>query len=169
MEIKAEAKWEGKACTKLTGARADEVWPLLQDFFNLDKWFPNLTTCRGIEGVNGQPGCVRYCAGFSIPNKGSDEETVSWSTERLVSMDEMERSFSYEIVDSNIGFKSYVSTMKVLPWNSNHQNGCVIEWSFLVDPVQGWNLKDLVSKFDSGLQRMANTIVEALRCPSQEI
>ncbi|KAI3945270.1 hypothetical protein MKX01_035031 [Papaver californicum] len=167
MEI-SESKWEGKLQAKLEGPKADQVWIILQDFFNLHKWFPSLTTCYGIEGISGQPGCIRYCAGSSIPSSSSnngrhDDDVIgtNWSTERLVDIDSVQRSITYEIVDCNIGFKSYVSTMEVVPCNGD-KKGCLIEWSFVVDPIQGWKLETLISKFDSGLKRMASQIEAAL-------
>ncbi|KAI3845154.1 hypothetical protein MKX03_019821 [Papaver bracteatum] len=169
MEI-SESKWEGKVHAKVEGPKADQVWTILQDFFNLHKWFPTLSICYGIDGISGQPGCIRYCAGSSIPaassNNGRDGDVTitNWSTEKLVDIDSVQRSITYEIVDCNIGFKSYVSTMKVVPCNgeNDEDKGCLIEWSFVVDPIQGWELETLISKFDSGLQRMASKIEETL-------
>ncbi|XP_031277818.1 lachrymatory-factor synthase [Pistacia vera] len=160
-----EPKWEGKVSTKLTKARADQIWPLFLDFFNLHKWFPSLATCYGVHGINGQTGCIRYCSGCSISPSASNENNpqASWSTERLISVDHVQRSLSYEIVDNNIGFKSYVSTVKIVPEDNEgeNQSGCVIEWGFTVDPVEGWVLDDLVKKYDMGLQRMAKRMEDA--------
>ncbi|KAJ0091489.1 hypothetical protein Patl1_14265 [Pistacia atlantica] len=87
----------------------------------------------------------------------------SWSTERLISVDHVQCSLSYEIVDNDIGFKSYVSTVKIVPEDNEgeNQSGCVIEWGFTVDPVEGWLLDDLVKKYDMGLQRMAKRMKDA--------
>ncbi|KAJ6354486.1 hypothetical protein OIU77_005153 [Salix suchowensis] len=156
---------KGKVSTVLAKATADQIWPLLNDFFNLHKWFPGLATCYGIHGTNGEPGCVRYCGGSSIPSTdsgtGGDNRPVSWSTERLTAVDHVERSLSYEIVDSNIGFRSYVSTVKVVPQGDDGQDGCVIEWSFNVDPVAGMVLTELVRKYEVGLQQMAKRMEES--------
>jgi hypothetical protein len=70
---------------------------------------------------------------------------------------------SYEIVDSNIGFKSYVSTVKVVPQGDDGQDGCVIEWSFNVDPVAGLVLDELVRKYKVGLQQMAERLEDAVK------
>ncbi|XP_062165349.1 lachrymatory-factor synthase [Alnus glutinosa] len=159
----SQPKWEGKVCTRLTNATADQIWPLYRDFVNFHKWFPCLATCYAIHGTNGEPGCVRYCAGFSIPSNGAGagaDKPVSWSKERLTTLDNEGRSLSYEIVDCNIGFKSYISTVKILPQG---EDGCVIEWSFTVDPVEGWVLDDLVRKYEVGLQRMAKRMEDALQ------
>ncbi|KAF3446391.1 hypothetical protein FNV43_RR11570 [Rhamnella rubrinervis] len=82
--------------------------------------------------------------------------------ERLISVDEAEHRLCYEIVDSNIGFNSYVSTVQILPGDHDCQHGCVIEWSFTVDPVVGWVLDDLVNKYHVDLQRMAQRMEDAL-------
>ncbi|KAL5072401.1 hypothetical protein RYX36_011385, partial [Vicia faba] len=83
---------------------------------------------------NDEPGCIRYCTRFSLPSYDSQE--VSWSKEILVVVDDVERCLKYEIMDCNIGFRSYESTMRV-------DCGCVIEWLFAVDPVEGLVLEDL--------------------------
>lgn len=157
MEEESKQKWEGRVSRTLTNARADEVWSILKDFFNFHKWFPSLAKCYGIHGSNSEPGCIRFCSGFSIPSDGQDPvKPVSWSRERLIAIDHDDRTLVYEIVDSNIGFNSYKSTFKVSP--NFDDEGCVIHWHFELDPMEGWVLEDLVSKYDLGLQRMAAKI-----------
>jgi hypothetical protein len=112
MEQNMVQRWEGKVSTKLKNITKQQAWSIIKDFFNLHKRFPNLATCYGIHGSNGEPGCIRYCAGFSLPSDGSQE--VSWSKERLVAVDDVDLSLKYEMVDSNIGFKSYESIMRVI-------------------------------------------------------
>ncbi|KAK8535437.1 hypothetical protein V6N13_081566 [Hibiscus sabdariffa] len=153
------AKWEGKAYAKLAGCKAEQVWPLLQDFFGLDKWFPTLTTCLPVEGVSGQPGCVRFCAGFKTPVDGGDKEAMNWTKQKLLSIDPDDMVFSYSIEEGNVGFDSYVSTVKVLP----EEDGCGIEWKYEVKPVEGWRLEDLDFFIGSGLQVMARRMEAALQ------
>lgn len=167
MEQDPQPQWEGKVSARLAKATADQIWPLLNDFFNLHKWFPGLAACYGIHGTNGEPGCIRHCEGSSIPstdtNTDGHSQPVSWSTERLTAVDHGERSLSYEIVDSNIGFKSYVSTVKVVPQGDDGQDGCVIEWSFSVDPVAGLVLDELVRMYKVGLRQMAERLEDGVR------
>ncbi|KAF9617953.1 hypothetical protein IFM89_039246 [Coptis chinensis] len=153
-------KWEGNVHAKLEGPKADQVWPLLEDYFNFHKWFPTLNICYGIEGANGEPGCIRYCAGSSIPSNGSDGSNVNWSTEKLVAIDPVKMVLTYEIIDGNVGFESYVSTIRLLP--RDEDNGCVIECSFAVNPVKGWKLENLIEKHHKGLERMARRIEESI-------
>ncbi|KAL5786272.1 hypothetical protein ACOSQ2_008664 [Xanthoceras sorbifolium] len=163
MEQTLQPKWEGKVSRRLTQATADQIWTLFKDYFNLHKWFPSLDTSYGVHGTNGEPGCIRYCAGFSIRSADDGNRHVSWSKERLTAVDHEQRSLSYEIVDSNIGFESYVSTVKIVPGDHHDgQHGCLIEWSFTVDPVEGMEFDELVKKYDVGLQRMAKQMEESL-------
>lgn len=76
-----------------------------------------------------------------------------------MAVDEEKMSLSYEIVDSNIGFKGYASTVRISP---DHDNGCVIEWVFTVDPIQGLRFEELVKKYEVGLQRMAKKMEDYL-------
>ena len=73
----------------------------------------------------------------------------------------VERVMRYEIVESNTGFESYVSTVKILP---RGEDGCVIEWSFTVDPVRGLSLENLVKKYEKALEIITKNMEEdALR------
>lgn len=176
MEQNLQQKWEGKVSTRVSRATADQIWPLFTDFFDIHKYFHSLATSYGVHGTNGEPDCIRYCAGFSIPSRAAGSSTddnpppaaCSWSKERLVTVDHVQRCLIYEIVDSNIGFKSYVSTIKIITRDANNHDGqnqsagCVIEWSFTVDPVEGLVLADLLQKYDLGLQRMAKTMEDAI-------
>ncbi|OMO96212.1 Polyketide cyclase/dehydrase [Corchorus capsularis] len=167
-------KWEAKVSARLKKSSADQVWPVYTDFFNFDKWFPGLATCYGDHGTNGEPGCIRYVSGFSISSQkgsgGADKGSLRWAKERLIALDHGERRLSYEIVDGNIGFNSYVATVKIVPAGAYHhddhddgqgQDGCVIEWSFTVDPVEGLKLDDMKNKFEVGLQGVVKRIEDA--------
>ncbi|XVF35410.1 hypothetical protein REPUB_Repub18cG0143100 [Reevesia pubescens] len=166
MEPKSQSKWEAKVSATLTKASADRTWAIYTDFFNFHKWYPGLPSCHGIHGNNGELGCIRFSSGFSISSKGSstgddDKGSEKWSKERLIAIDHSKRSLSYEMVDSNIGFNSYVATVKIVPGDDDHdhhQNGCVIEWSFTVDPVEGWQLDDMKKIYEVGLQGLAKRI-----------
>ncbi|KAL6221868.1 hypothetical protein ACLB2K_005260 [Fragaria x ananassa] len=73
-----QPKWEGEACAELRGRKAEQVWPLLEDFFGLHKWLPALLTCLPVQGVSGQPGCVRYCAGVKTPVDRESDRPEHW-------------------------------------------------------------------------------------------
>ncbi|XP_010429583.1 PREDICTED: lachrymatory-factor synthase-like [Camelina sativa] len=161
-EASREEKWQAKVSAILTKTKPDQIWPLFTDFFNLNKWLPTLGTCHGVHGNNGELGCIRFCSGSSIGSNGVTS-AVGWSKEKLVAIDPVERVMRYEIVESNIGFESYVSTVKISPCGEVEDiDGCVIEWSFTVDPVRGLSLDNLVKKYEKALGVIAKNMEEAL-------
>lgn len=156
--------WKGTTSIELKTCKAQHVWPLFEDFFGLDKWFPSITTCLPIEGKSGQPGCVRFCSGFKTVNDSNDNTTgsvkqrVNWTKQKLLSIDPTEKVFTYSIVEGNVGFNGYLSTVKVVPAGE----GCRIEWDYEVEPVEGWKPQDLDDFIGTGLQVMANRMEAAL-------
>ncbi|KAI3743588.1 hypothetical protein L1987_61298 [Smallanthus sonchifolius] len=153
------AKWEGKVSSTLSKASANQIWPLFIDFFNFHKWFPNMSTCYGVHGTNGEVGGTRYCAGFSLPNEDGGADQVSWSKERLVAVDHEKMTMSYEMVDCNVGFKSYLSTIKIVCGDGE---GCEVEWSFDVNPLEGLTYEDLVQKYQNGLDKTTKKMEDGL-------
>lgn len=168
MEQNSQLKWEAKVTAKLTRASPDQIWGIYTDFFNFHKWYPGLASCRGIHGTNGEVGCIRFCSGFSISSSSQGTGSGKWSKERLIAIDHSRRCLSYEMVDSNIGFKSYVSTVKIVPWgddgddHEHDQDGCVIEWSFTVDPVEGLQLDEMMKKYEVALQSLVKRIEDVI-------
>ncbi|KAB2629644.1 lachrymatory-factor synthase-like [Pyrus ussuriensis x Pyrus communis] len=150
-----QSKWQGKTSAELKLTVAEQAWTALADFCNLHKWFPTLATCRQVEGVPGQPGVIRYCASAPVDN---DESSIKWAKEKLLTIDPIQRCLSYEITESNLGFKSYVATMQVVAMDGG--DGCKIEWSVVCDPIEGWGLDDFLSYLDSSLQLIGKTIME---------
>ncbi|KAM1365006.1 hypothetical protein ACFX13_044074 [Malus domestica] len=154
-EDQKQSKWQGNTSAELKRTAAEQAWPALADFCNLHKWFPNLATCRQVEGIPGQPGVIRYCASAPVDN---DESSIKWAKEKLLTIDPIQRCLSYEVTESNLGFKSYVSTMQVVAMDGG--GGCKIEWSFVCDPIEGLGLDEFLSYLDSSLQLMGKAIME---------
>nr|XP_007152905.1 hypothetical protein PHAVU_004G170100g [Phaseolus vulgaris]ESW24899.1 hypothetical protein PHAVU_004G170100g [Phaseolus vulgaris] len=153
-----EEKWKGKAIAEVKGVKAEEVWPLLEDFFGLNKWFPT-PLCIPVEGLSGQPGCVRFCAGFKTPVDDETKKTVNWTKQKLLSIDPSQWTFTYSIVEGNVGFHSYIATWKLKPT----PEGTEIQWHYEVEPVEGWKLEYLNTFTDKGLNAMAKKIEEGLK------
>ncbi|PNX65999.1 lachrymatory-factor synthase [Trifolium pratense] len=156
MGNESQPNWEDKVTIKLPNITSQQVWQVLQDFCNLHKWIP-IDTCYQLEGIQNQPGVIRYCA--STIKSPDSEPTIKWAKEKLLTIDPIKRCLSYEIVDNNMGFKSYVATLKVVPINDDDEGaGCVVEWGFVCDPVEGWTLQDFKSYIEYCLQFMAKKI-----------
>ncbi|KAK9683800.1 hypothetical protein RND81_10G165300 [Saponaria officinalis] len=124
-------KWEGETRVEIQKVRTKQVWPLISDFCSLHKWFPHVKTCYLLHGVPGQPGLIRYCGSTESPS-----EDTQWVTEKLLKMDTTKMCFSYEIVDNNAGFKTYVSTIRLESIDGpDGTSGCRIVWSFVARAV----------------------------------
>lgn len=164
MEAEAEnLKWEGKATAKLRKPTAEAVWPLLQDFCTLHKWLPSIDTCFKVDGADGERGLVRYCAAAA---PGDGEPAVKWCREKLTAIDPVEKRLSYEIMENNMGFKSYESTLRVVPIDGGDDLGCQIEWSFVADPVEGLSCDDLAAYVGICIRGMAENMEKALESDS---
>ncbi|KAA0065047.1 hypothetical protein IC582_006318 [Cucumis melo] len=152
------SKWEGEVSAETTAVGPHQIWPLLaDDFCSLHKWLPIVDTCHYVEGVPGQPGLIRYCA--STDNTSSPEPSIKWAKERLILIDPVAHTLTYEIIDNNMGFKSYVATMKLVLQGSE---GCKFVWSFVMDPIEGWPQEEFEKYLDSSLHRMVNKMADFL-------
>ncbi|XP_044464006.1 LOW QUALITY PROTEIN: lachrymatory-factor synthase-like [Mangifera indica] len=147
----AEAKWEGKVNVEIASLTVEQVWACLEDYCNLHKWFPFLDKCYRVEGVPGKPGLVRHVKA----SPEADEMINGWAQEKLLMIDPIQKSFSYEVTDNNSGFNNYVATIKVFPVDADdQQKGCIVEWSFATDPVPGWTIEKLLPNLNYCLQYM---------------
>lgn len=155
-------QWEGKTSAKLPNTTPHQAWALLHGFCSLHKLLPAVDECYLVDGAEGVPGCVRRCASASIPS--ADGSPVAWAREKLLAMDHEGLSYTYEVVESNIGFGRYVAEMKVLPESfvdgssGDAGEGCRLEWSFEGDPLEGWTQEGLVSFLGASLEVIAKTI-----------
>ncbi|KAK1666842.1 hypothetical protein QYE76_055001 [Lolium multiflorum] len=152
----AAPEWRGAVRAAAAGPTPDQAWALLRDFCSLDRWVSLVQTCRRLEGADGEPGCVRYCAG--PVNMASPEEAVGWSKERLVEVDDAGRSYSYEVVETNKGFGRYRATIGV----EADPAGCAVAWSFEADPVKGWTLEGFVGFLEKLARGVARRLEEEI-------
>ncbi|KAK2977984.1 hypothetical protein RJ640_023522 [Escallonia rubra] len=70
-----------------------------------------------------QQGLVRYCAS-TLPSDGGNAATTLWCHEKLVAIDAAGRRLTYEVVDNNMGFKQYLSTIKLSPVDGDDKPSC---------------------------------------------
>lgn len=110
----------------VVNAPADEVWKLLGDFNGLPAWLPGIVASeiRG-GGPANEPGAVRVLTLAEGPPV----------VEVLHSISSLERSVTYEILESALGISNYVSTLSVRPVTDG--NRAYIEWSAFFDADPG--------------------------------
>ncbi|BAT78360.1 hypothetical protein LR48_Vigan04g207100 [Vigna angularis] len=160
MGEKSDERWKGKAVVELADTNTEVAWSVIEDFCNIHKWM-SLDTSYQQEGTLGKPGLIRYCAS-TIVDEVKKTPTLKWAKEKVLAIDPVERSLSYEVIENNMGFKFYVATLKVL---SREEGGCKIEWGFVCDPVEGWTVEGLESYVESSLQIIKKNIQLAYNTP----
>ncbi|KAL8259557.1 hypothetical protein R6Q59_027510 [Mikania micrantha] len=163
-----DAEWEGKYSVEVMGITANQLWPFLEDFCAIHKWVPGLDSdkCCQLEGAYGEPGLIRHCVFIEQSSAALSDETgkvpVKWFNEKLLSMDPVQRTMSYEMIENNLGFKFYVGYVKLFELDG----GCKIDWSFVSDPVEGMSLEDLRGNLESFVKTVVEGIRKELQAPA---
>ncbi|XP_078439348.1 lachrymatory-factor synthase-like [Wolffia australiana] len=116
------------------GATADLIWRFL-DFYIPDKVSPLIESCTILDGSSREPGCVRYCVTNPVPpppgENASGEASVIRAKERLLAIDHAHKTYSYELIENNVGIQGYISQLKV--FGEDGVVGCRVEWTFSAD------------------------------------
>lgn len=97
-------------------AGADDVWRVVRDFNGLPGWHPAIADSELTSGAAAEVGAVRR---LTLADGGV-------VVERLVTLDDADRSYTYEILESPFAVRRYVSTVRVAPvTDSGH---AFVEW-----------------------------------------
>lgn len=98
-------------------APADEVWSFVRDFDNLNEWLPAVES-SAIEGGQRADavGCVRR---LGLHGGGV-------ARERLLILDDVDHTYTYEFLESPFPVRSYRSTIRVAPVTEGGQT--FVEW-----------------------------------------
>jgi hypothetical protein len=87
-------------------APAEQVWALIRDFDGLPGWHPGVGSSSLTEGGSGaEVGAVRR---LTLADGGV-------VVERLLTLDDADRTFTYEILESPFAVRRYGATVRVLP------------------------------------------------------
>lgn len=86
-------------------ASADEVWAIIRDFDGLAAWMPPISASSLDSGTAAEVGAVRR---LTLGDGGV-------VVERLLVLDDADRSYTYEILESPFAVRRYVSTVRVAP------------------------------------------------------
>lgn len=151
--IEGAKTWHGSV-TKVMNSPCDRVWKLSADFINLHKYAKNVDKCDHVEGERNEMGCVRYCR--ATQSSGSDEG-ILWAKEKLLTMDPLNRCYSYSIIDGNVGIEGYVANFKV--YNMSNGN-CVVEWSFEAHPSKYYGEEEFIRFISGQLEQMIQGLDE---------
>lgn len=108
-------------------ADADGVWRVVRDFNGLPSWHPAIEASEIEQGpAAGEVGAVRR---LTLAGGGG---TVR---ERLVSLDDTDRSYTYDMLDGPFPIRSYRSTVRVAPITATGES--FVEWWAFYDADAG--------------------------------
>ena len=101
----------------VVSASADEVWPLVRDFNGMPAWHPGIEKSSLDSGASGtEVGSVRRLT------LGGGGVVV----ERLLTLDDLGYTFTYQILESPFAVRRYISTFRLAPITDSGQT--FIEW-----------------------------------------
>jgi hypothetical protein len=132
-------------------APADRVWAAVRDFNALPQWHPAIRDSR-IEGnhPSDKIGCIRN---FNLKDGGNIRE-------RLLALSDYDYSCTYAILESPMGVRDYVATLKLAPITDG--NRTFAEWSaeFDCEPARAGELAALVGQgvFQSGFDALKRSL-----------
>lgn len=102
----------------VVAASADEVWSVVRDFNGLPDWHPGLASSELERGGSGaEVGAVRK---LEVAGGGG---TIR---EQLVTLDDTDRRYTYDILESPFPVRSYRSTIRIAPVTATGQ--AFVEW-----------------------------------------
>jgi hypothetical protein len=84
---------------------AERVWESIRDFASIAEWHPGITSAELENGAGDQVGTIRRLTG-----PGGE-----LFRERLLTLDDAARSYTYEILESPFAVRSYEATLRVTP------------------------------------------------------
>lgn len=103
----------------------DRVWAYVRDFNGHHKWHPLIAESHIEDGLpSDQVGCVRN---FSLADGGRLRE-------RLLSFSDLERSFTYNIIESPLPVRNYIATFSCRPVTEGDRT--FVEWQAAFDVAE---------------------------------
>lgn len=120
-------------------APVETVWAFARDFGNLAEWIPIIASCTLQDGATGTTvGAVRHL----VTTDGGHIR------EQLLRMDDDERSYSYNFLESPFPVRSYVATIRFFPITDAEQT--FAEWWADFD-TDAKDEAELVDNFGQGV------------------
>ncbi len=128
-------------------APAARVWSMIRDFNGLPKWHPIIADSRIENGLPADKvGCIRN---FNLKAGGNIRE-------QLLSLSDFDYACSYSILESPMGVRNYVATLKVTPITDGDR--AFAEWTaeFDCDPARERELMEQIGKgvFQAGFDAL---------------
>jgi NADPH2:quinone reductase len=139
--------------SSVIAAPVEAVWAVLRDFNGHDAWHPAVSTSAIENGeASDKVGCVRT---FRL-NDGSRVR------EQLLHLSDVERYFSYCILEAQVALRNYVASVRLRPVTSD--DSCLMEWRASFEPplqeralLERFVREDIIEAGFAGLRRALTT------------
>jgi NADPH:quinone reductase len=139
--------------SSVIAAPVEAVWAVLRDFNGHDAWHPAVSTSAIENGeASDKVGCVRT---FRL-NDGSRVR------EQLLHLSDVERYFSYCILEAQVALRNYVASVRLRPVTSD--DSCLMEWRASFEPplqeralLERFVREDIIETGFAGLRRALTT------------
>ena len=135
--------------TKIIDAPAEKAWSVIREFSNVHTWHQDVVEVLSIDhGPGDRVGCLRR---IRLRNEAI-------FVERLLALSDIERFYSYTVVEGPAPVRDYVGTVRLTPVTLTSQT--LVSWTSVFDPSQGDGtgladgVRDTVIMF--GLDGLAN-------------
>ena len=135
-------------------APTDQVWAVLRDFNGHDRWHPAVARSAIERGLSAdQLGCVRR---FFLRD-GSELR------ERLLTLSDLEQTFSYCLLDTPIPMFNYVAHVRLLPVTDGDRTFWHWESRFTTKPEDAQSITQMVSEqiYQAGFDAIRAHLKEA--------
>jgi ribosome-associated toxin RatA of RatAB toxin-antitoxin module len=130
-------------------ASAEEVWSYIRDFNSLSEWHPAIAASELTSGSGAEVGAVRR---LTLGDGGI-------VVERLLVLDDPDRSVTYEFLENPFGARRYICTLRVTPVTATGE--AFVEWwtEFDADEADEKRLTDFFANgvYATGLAALRET------------
>lgn len=146
----------------VVSAPIEIVWSLVRDFNGLPHWLPGVASSEIEEGCDAE--CTT-CVGSVRRLVMEDGSTMR---EQLLSLSDLDASFSYAMIESELKVDDYVATMTLYPVASTDET--FVEWEAefdCTDPdpdVEEKTMDAIFDLFSSGLENLDDILYDADAC-----
>ncbi|KAL2651235.1 hypothetical protein R1flu_019363 [Riccia fluitans] len=155
------SKWHGEL-KMVINCSIEKAWELTSDFCGMQRWVDTTESCECVEGEPQKPGCVRFLYGGSFPRADGGK---SWAREKLLALDDENRTLSYAMLENNFGLSGYRATYRL---HDQGDGAVLVDWSFEVDPIAG-STEQKTADYMTGVFRSVLKKLEALVNSNSEL
>ncbi|XP_051121827.1 uncharacterized protein LOC127245143 [Andrographis paniculata] len=154
------SKWHGSV-QAIVNAPIEKVWSIVSHSSRLHEWMPMVEKCTSVSGQEGIPGYVRLVSGLMFPQK---DRGMSWIKERLILIDPLLHTYTFQMEESNIGLDGSLNSLKLIDYGDGTT---LVDWKYDIDPANGMSKDNIIDYLGYLYKSCINRIEGALKASSK--